>query len=219
MSVNKRGFKAFQAKDGSAEELYRVQQSVSEAIRRLADDVDIVISENPGPTGPTGATGADGADGVWVGPAVGVIPTGFTVMYTWSGRNKDNALRHLVMGNTPDSSTVTTCLNAETRFMVPFAGTFQTMILTMDAPYPNGGQTGNPSRFTVRKNGVGNSATYDTALEIALNVASVGGTRFTNLVNSVHFAAGDFVGVTYNEVAMGGAMTAQVYVNILFVAD
>ncbi len=221
MAINKRGFKSFQAASGSAEELNRVQQAVSEAIRRLSDEVDVEISSNPGPPGPAGTNGTngtngtDGADGVWAPPAVGTVPSGFTWMYTWSGTNTANALRHFNANNAGSSIDAN---SSEVRFQVPFAGTFQTMLLTLSAGFPSGADK--HTRFTLRKNGVGNDAAQDTALEINLDSdVDAGVVVASDLTHSVHFNRGDWAGVTYYEVNMGGAMSATCFCNIFFIAD
>ncbi len=217
--INKRGFKSFIAKTGDAEELNRVQQAISEAIRNLEANCDCDCP--PGATGATGAAGADGADGadgVYVPPAVGVIPTGLVTQYNWSGTNTANALRHMNTGNAGANIDAN---SGEIRFQVPYPGTFQTMFLNLSGGFPNGGLPSpqNVARFTLRKNGTANSATYDTALEIHLGVGDINASSFSNLANSVHFAAGDWAGMTYYPVSMNGAMTLSAFVTVLFVAD
>ncbi len=187
-------------------ELNRVQANVAEALRQLENSLTLAyqaaISALPG-----------SSSGLF--PPVGTITPGSVWMYSWSGTNTANALRQF-NANLAGSS-----INAnagEIRFQVPYDGTFQTMLISMSAAYPNGGLA-NVTRFTLRKNGVGSNAAQDTALEVTLGPGDVGGTLFSNLIDSVHFVAGDWAGVTYNEVSMNGAMVATVFANLLFVAD
>ncbi len=226
MTINKRGFKFFQASSGSAEELNRVQQAVAEAIRRLADDVDVEISGNPGPQGPTGATGAagadgaDGADGVWVGPAVGVVPSGTTIIYHWAGLT-ENSLTHLANGQGDTNHINVEGAGVNANFPVPFDGTFQTLLIRLSAPYPDAPGTGtNATQIYLRKNGTGNiESPYNTALGMTLGASDIGLQDFSDLTHSVHFTKGDRVGIWCYPTTMGGSMTMPIYVTAVFVAD
>lgn len=138
-------------------------------------------------------------------PSVGVIPVGFALVLEFSGKNADNALRHMNWGA---GSMGVACPTPETRILIPWAGTLMNLITQLDTAFPNsGGDPTNQCRFTVRKNGVGNNAANDTALEVNWHGPDIGHVYKANLVDSVAVVAGDYIGITYNEVTMGGAMS------------
>ncbi len=178
-------------------ELNRVQNNVAEALRHLENNIALNMAKSS----------------CCSGAKPGVIPKGFELIFQFSGSNAANALRHLNLGIGGGA-----CQVGETRIAVPFSGRVQTLIIQMDTPYPFGGIPANETRFTVRKNGVGNNALQDTTLEVDLNASDVGILFDIDDVHWFDVVRGDYIGVTYNEVSMNGAMSSYVNATLMLVA-
>lgn len=147
-------------------------------------------------------------------PTPGVIPSGFSMVLEFSGFNSDNALRHLNVGPAGGTDSA-----SEQRTTAPFAGLVQTLIVQMDAGFP--GTLGNPllqTDFVVRKNGVGNDPSNNTALKVSFTHADNGVAAKNDLVHSFVVAAGDYIGVACDPTNMGGTPIPYAHVRMILVA-
>ena len=147
------------------------------------------------------------------------LPPGLSQIFQFSGKNTDNALRHLNLGG--GSMGLTTSVG-EVRIIMPFAGRVQSLIVQLDAPFPDSDLGGVPipnlARFTVRKNGTANDPALNTLLEVKMTRADIGSSGKADYGNSFTVVAGDYIGITYNEVTMNGGMTAGAAASVILVA-
>lgn len=189
-------------------ELNRVQANVAEALRQLESSL-------------SAAQESCCARGRIIAGTPTNVPSGLVIAYQFSGFNAANNWRYMFPNNLGMDISANTgeLITDTTQVLMPYAGVLQMMHVQMTPGYPNGGLPGNETRFTIRKNGVGNNAAYDTNFEVFLNVLDVGRTGFDNNVNTVTVAAGDKIGLTNFPSTMNGAGTESVYVTFFLVVS